>query len=115
MLLVLRQSLRLAVQVVVHNLPWLCTWQLLKDHFAGAPGLERADVIIDDTGRSRYTASNSVLVSPNDIEKPSSGLIQASFLGCLLLCTLHQTDSQMRASKSQHGSIDLAPAAFPSV
>ncbi|KAK9817619.1 hypothetical protein WJX74_005926 [Apatococcus lobatus] len=40
-------------RVVVHNLPWICTWQLLKDHFAGAPGLERADVIIDDTGRSR--------------------------------------------------------------
>ncbi|KAK9814909.1 hypothetical protein WJX73_001756 [Symbiochloris irregularis] len=41
------------LQVVVHNLPWSCTWQVLKDHFAECEGLERADVIIDNDGRSR--------------------------------------------------------------
>lgn len=42
------------VQVVVHNLPWSCTWQNLKDAFsANTQNIERADVIIDSTGRSR--------------------------------------------------------------
>lgn len=41
------------LQVVVHNLPWSCTWQNLKDHFADRAGLERADVIIDGDNRSR--------------------------------------------------------------
>ncbi len=44
-----------ATQVVVHNLPWTCTWQQLKDAFtdAGVQNVERADVIIDSAGRSR--------------------------------------------------------------
>lgn len=43
------------MQVVVHNLPWTCSWQQLKDAFlaAGVPQVERADVIIDSAGRSR--------------------------------------------------------------
>jgi len=41
------------VQVVVHNLPWSITWQELKDIFSHTPGVVRADVIIDSTGRSR--------------------------------------------------------------
>lgn len=43
------------LQVVVHNLPWTCTWQQLKDAFveAGVANVERADVIIDSGGRSR--------------------------------------------------------------
>ncbi|CAK0738127.1 hypothetical protein CVIRNUC_000998 [Coccomyxa viridis] len=42
------------VQVVVHNLPWGCTWQNLKDAFAASTqSIERADVIIDSSGRSR--------------------------------------------------------------
>ncbi|KAK9917072.1 hypothetical protein WJX75_000585 [Coccomyxa subellipsoidea] len=42
------------VQVVVHNLPWSCTWQNLKDAFAAnTQNIERADVIIDGSGRSR--------------------------------------------------------------
>ena len=41
-------------QVVVHNLPWSITWQELKDIFSHTPGVVRADVIIDATGRSRY-------------------------------------------------------------
>lgn len=43
------------VQVVVHNLPWTCSWQQLKDAFveAGVANIERADVIIDSSGRSR--------------------------------------------------------------
>ena len=42
-------------QVVVHNLPWTCSWQQLKDAFlaAGVPRVERADVIVDSAGRSR--------------------------------------------------------------
>lgn len=40
-------------QVVVHNLPWSCTWQTLKDAFSETRGMERADVIIDSSGRSR--------------------------------------------------------------
>ncbi|KAK9836303.1 hypothetical protein WJX81_003539 [Elliptochloris bilobata] len=41
-------------QVVVHNLPWNCTWQNLKDAFAeSTQNIERADVITDNTGRSR--------------------------------------------------------------
>ena len=42
-------------QVVVHNLPWGCTWQNLKDAFAASTqNIERADVIIDSSGRSRW-------------------------------------------------------------
>jgi hypothetical protein len=45
---------RLFWQVVVHNLPWTCTWQNLKDAFAAnTQNIERANVIIDSTGRSR--------------------------------------------------------------
>lgn len=41
------------VQVVVHNLPWNTTWQQLKDAFVDTGMIERADVIIDSSGRSR--------------------------------------------------------------
>jgi hypothetical protein len=41
------------VQVVVHNLPWNTTWQQLKDAFVDTGIIERADVIIDSSGRSR--------------------------------------------------------------
>ena len=40
------------LQVVVHNLPWSCTWQQLKDHFQDY-NVERADLVLDATGRSR--------------------------------------------------------------
>ncbi len=48
-----------AEQVVVHNLPWTCTWQQLKDAFtdAGVQNVERADVIIDSAGRSRCAST----------------------------------------------------------
>ena len=42
-----------AVQVVVHNLPWDCTWQQLKDAFADCGDIDRADVVFDSRGRSR--------------------------------------------------------------
>lgn len=42
------------LQVVVHNLPWNTTWQQLKDAFVDTGNIERADVIIDSSGRSRY-------------------------------------------------------------
>ena len=46
------------VQVVVHNLPWNCTWQNLKDAFAETTqNIERADVITDNTGRSRCVST----------------------------------------------------------
>jgi hypothetical protein len=40
-------------QVVVHNLPWDCTWQQLKDAFTACGEIERADVVFDSRGRSR--------------------------------------------------------------
>ena len=41
------------LQVVVHNLPWDCTWQQLKDAFGDCGDIERADVVFDSRGRSR--------------------------------------------------------------
>ena len=43
----------LPCQVVVHNLPWDCTWQQLKDAFIACGEIERADVVFDSRGRSR--------------------------------------------------------------
>ncbi len=43
---------RVVLQVVVHNLPWSCQWQQLKDHFKEWRA-ERADVVYDAWGRSR--------------------------------------------------------------
>lgn len=40
------------LQAVVHNLPWTCQWQQLKDHFKEWR-VERADVVYDAWGRSR--------------------------------------------------------------
>ena len=42
------------LQVVVHNLPWDCTWQQLKDAFQQCGEIERADVVFDSRGRSRW-------------------------------------------------------------
>lgn len=41
------------LQVVVHNLPWDCTWQQLRDAFQEIGDIERADVVFDSRGRSR--------------------------------------------------------------
>ena len=41
------------LQVVVHNLPWDCTWQELKDAFTDIGPIERADIVFDSHGRSR--------------------------------------------------------------
>lgn len=41
------------LQVVVHNLPWDCTWQALKEAFEDIGEIERADVVFDSHGRSR--------------------------------------------------------------
>lgn len=40
------------LQVVVHNLPWSCTWQQLKDTFREWK-VERADIVLDHWGKSR--------------------------------------------------------------
>jgi hypothetical protein len=45
-------------QVVVHNLPWNCTWQQLKDAFKEWK-VQRADVAFDSWGRSRWVAQPS--------------------------------------------------------
>ena len=37
----------------VSNLPWECTWQELKDHFACVGNVVYADVMSDETGRSK--------------------------------------------------------------
>lgn len=43
----------------MHNLPWGCTWQNLKDAFAASTqNIERADVIIDSSGRSRWASAD---------------------------------------------------------
>lgn len=36
----------------MHNLPWHCTWQQLKDLFKEWK-VERADIVVDQYGRSR--------------------------------------------------------------
>lgn len=41
------------LQVVVHNLPWDCTWQELRAAFTDIGPIERADVVFDSHGRSR--------------------------------------------------------------
>jgi hypothetical protein len=43
----------LGKRVVVLNLPWQTTWQALKEFFTAAGTITRADVAVDETGRSR--------------------------------------------------------------
>lgn len=40
-------------RVVVLNLPWQTSWQALKEFFSSAGNVARAEVAVDDTGRSR--------------------------------------------------------------
>ena len=40
-------------QIVVQNLPWNITWQELKDSFRQSGNVVRADVMLDDQGRSK--------------------------------------------------------------
>ena len=40
-------------QIVVQNLPWTITWQELKDTFRQSGNVMRADVMLDDQGRSK--------------------------------------------------------------
>ena len=41
------------LQIVVHNLPWDCSWQELRTAFQDIGPIERADVVFDSHGRSR--------------------------------------------------------------
>lgn len=41
------------MQLVVRGIPWSYTWKELKDMFAEVAGVERADVVYGDDGRSR--------------------------------------------------------------
>ena len=43
------------VQLVVRGIPWSYTWKELKDMFAEVAGVERADVVYGDDGRSRVS------------------------------------------------------------
>lgn len=60
------------LQVVVHNLPWTCSWQQLKDHFADF-SVERADIVLDQFGRSRGFGTVR-LSSPADAEAACAAL-----------------------------------------
>jgi RNA recognition motif-containing protein len=40
-------------QLVVRGIPWSYTWKELKDMFAEVAGVEHADVVYGDDGRSR--------------------------------------------------------------
>jgi Y-box-binding protein 1 len=40
-------------RIVVLNLPWQASWQALKEFFSTVGNIARADIAIDDTGRSR--------------------------------------------------------------
>ncbi|KAF5839382.1 hypothetical protein DUNSADRAFT_953 [Dunaliella salina] len=40
-------------ELVVRGIPWSYTWKELKDMFAEVAGVERADVVYGDDGRSR--------------------------------------------------------------
>lgn len=40
-------------RVVVLNLPWSTTWQALKEFFSGSGNIVRADIALDESGRSR--------------------------------------------------------------
>ena len=73
------------VQVVVHNLPWSCTWQMLKDHFANQNGLERADVIMDGSGRSRCGLLKSWSELKNVCHRCCSAGTAVEHLHCPLL------------------------------
>eukprot|EP01024_Parvocaulis_polyphysoides_P001787 TRINITY_DN10509_c0_g1_i2.p1 TRINITY_DN10509_c0_g1~~TRINITY_DN10509_c0_g1_i2.p1 ORF type:complete len:287 (+),score=49.59 TRINITY_DN10509_c0_g1_i2:111-971(+) len=48
----LGQQVSSGFQAVVHNLPWQCTWQELKDAFAKW-NVIRADIVYDQFGRSK--------------------------------------------------------------
>lgn len=72
-----------ALQVVVHNLPWNCTWQNLKDAFAAnTQNIERADVIIDSTGRSRW-----VNAATPPLQLDIFCLRPCAFLVCMPTCS----------------------------
>lgn len=40
-------------RVVVLNLPWSTTWQALKEFFSGLGNIVRADIALDESGRSK--------------------------------------------------------------
>ena len=69
----------LCLQVVVHNLPWNTTWQQLKDAFVDTGTIERADVIIDSSGRSRCAQWNIIHQS-----------VATHMLTCPRVMALHQ-------------------------
>lgn len=91
------------LQVVVLNLPWSVTWQTLKDHFANTGKVVRADVVLDDSGRSRYAPASSV--SPHD---PRILLSLPNHLTChsspsaLNTNSTHSTQHESSCSMSEH-------------
>lgn len=65
------------LQVVVHNLPWHCTWQQLKDLFKDWK-VERADIVMDQYGRSRGFGTVR-LTSTADVESACQKLNNSKF------------------------------------
>lgn len=65
------------LQVVVHNLPWNCTWQQLKDLFRDWR-VERADIVVDQYGRSRGFGTVR-LTSQADVEAACAKLNDSMF------------------------------------
>jgi len=50
-------------RVYVGNLPWQTSWQDLKDHMRQAGNVVRADVFVDETGRSKVNNPQPTTVS----------------------------------------------------
>lgn len=67
------------LQLVVHNLPWSCTWQQLKEHFDDYKA-ERAEVVLDSFGRSRGFGIVRFL-TPQDAEAACEALNNSSIEG----------------------------------
>jgi cold shock CspA family protein len=70
------------LQVVVHNLPWDCSWQELRAAFEDIGQIERADVVFDSQGRSRgfgvvrFTEKESALLAVEKMnDKKISGRV----------------------------------------
>ena len=80
----------LNAQVVVHNLPWNTTWQQLKDAFVDTGTIERADVIIDSSGRSRW-----VLHVAAQLTITFAALQHIIERLCLVLAQLHRIDGNL--------------------
>ena len=56
-----------SARVYVGNLAWQTSWQDLKDHMRSAGTVVRADVFLDDNGRSKVRSSGMKLLDRMEI------------------------------------------------